>query len=591
MSHRRSTILRLATTASLALFLSACAEDTEAEADEAGCDGGKCDTPSDPADVSCRKRQAEVLNSSQRGFTPEGIRWACADVEGVTAEDHFSDDRGQEYCEYFAVLNVPGQDEPLDFGRLLQGSRTTELSLCLKEEVADGDIDSDNCRATMTEDQAFDLEDQASEVVGACVFTSWHGDVSKPVPKCEEGLCVDDSGPVDINLEEDFLSMKGRFNVNGAASQLVSDCFELQQRLADTDESQLPAELQDPDPFFRGCMATAIGGAGVEWRRSDPSICAAVMRTAECGCTAPGVDDGPSLGQALVPRPIDGNGDLVIRGFALGTWDDRHGLPPGCRYGDSGEETETLVVCDLTGADVLANRNDPKEACREIYGNNIVVHIDLPTEALTCEPSADLAEGCGNMPWNLGDENAGPAPEPDPEPEGDCGLHIAEVFYDAEGADDGNEWIKLYNNCAEDIALEGMSLGWGGSSYTSGGLDLEGKVPAGGCFIVGGADSTGDNGAPSYDLAVDLEPDLQNGGEPADGIAIFDVLADDVDGGTVPLDAVIYGSDNRNGLLDSSGEAPSPHVEGAAVGGTLTRSAADRWESSEQPAPDACPTF
>jgi hypothetical protein len=388
-----------------ALFVNACDADDAEQTDDGGgeCVGAKCDTPDDTTEVLCQKRQSEVIGSSNRGFTPQGIRWACADVEGVTANGHEDDDRGQEYCEYFAVINVPGADESLDFGRVLEsrrdGNTTTELGLCIDSEVEG--TSAEHCRSTITEEQFDQLAVDSDAVVGACVFTSWHADVTGPLPVCagQESCALDHQG-VSIPAHPDFMAMKGIFNNNGAAKSLVRDCA----NLAQSDSIPQP-DFDDPnnpfnEPFYRGCVSTA-GGAGVEWRRSDPSICAAVIRSVDCGCTAPGVTDNEQLGRAVVPaHTVDGQ--VAFRGFALGTWDDRNGLPPGCRFADIGEDGQTVVTCDLLGADLLSNMGDPKGACRSLYGNNIVVHVDLPVEALTCEATDKFGQACGDLPWNIG---------------------------------------------------------------------------------------------------------------------------------------------------------------------------------------------
>jgi hypothetical protein len=118
----------------------------------------------------------------------------------------------------------------------------------------------------------------------------------------------------------------------------------------------------------------------------------------------PGVTNAKQLGQAVVPPPSSAN---RLRGFKLATWDDTHGLPPGCRYANTGEDAQALVLCDITSADLLQNRNDPKEFCRATYGSNVVVHVPIPREAITCTPPQNMiAQGCGMFPWNIGDENA-----------------------------------------------------------------------------------------------------------------------------------------------------------------------------------------
>ncbi|MEM6996332.1 MAG: hypothetical protein AAF721_37845 [Myxococcota bacterium] len=549
--------------ASLTLVgLAGCATEEDASGSDAGCEGAKCDTPNDPPEESCSKRQAEVINSSNRGYTPEGIRWACADVEGVNANGR--DDRGQEYCEYYAIVELPN-GEAVDLGRPT-GNGVTSLSVCVE-----GD-EGDDCRATITEDELFDLEDAPDEVVGACMFNSWHRDVQEPYANCQsEDDCQ--AKVFGFPLTAENARMKIGFNSNGAAADLVQRCFEL-EGLAPEPDFENPDDPNN-EPFFRGCMGTNAL-FGTEWRRSDPSICAAVNRLNECGCTAPGVETAADLGRAVVPPGSD-----KFRGFALGTWDDQKGLPPGCRYADTGEDSNTAVVCDLTATDLLSNLNDPKEACRSIYGGNVVVHVDLPTEVISCEEKDVFGNACGNQPWNIGDENAGG--DTDPPPSGDCGLRIAEVFYDSVGSDNGKEWIKLYNSCEEEVSVNGLQLRWGGGSY-SGDQDLEGSVPAKGCFIVGGTKSEDNNGNPEIDMPVNLSPDLQNSGADADGIALF---GDDDN----PIDAVIYGEENTSGLIDHNGEVVAPHVGDAPEGTSIVLVGEREWAISEAPTPDDCPKF
>ncbi|MBL8944909.1 MAG: hypothetical protein JNK45_17230, partial [Myxococcales bacterium] len=154
--------------------------------------------------------------------------------------------------------------------------------------------------------------------------------------------------------------------------------------------------------YYRGCMGTNKL-FGTEWRRSDPTICAAINRMAECGCSAPGVTNGTQLAQAVLP-PVKSADHR--RGFRLGTWEDSRGLPNGCRYANTGE-TGYLVECDMTAADLMGSLNDPKEFCRATYGQNVVVHVDVPRAAITCTPpNTKEAANCGAIPWNIGDENA-----------------------------------------------------------------------------------------------------------------------------------------------------------------------------------------
>ncbi len=376
----------------------ACTADNADDAnDDGGCPAGKCDTPQGEASATCLKREAEVISSSNRGFTPDAIRWACADVEGVTAEGSGNDSRGQEYCEYFAIVQPPGASVGVDLGRPLDGGgKVTKLGVCVPGESGN------ECRVTLNDDQVATLEDNPTSVVGKCVFTSWHSDITKPVPACPKDSCPEGAGILGIPFTSENYSMKVGFNSNGAAIDLVEKCFPL------SGDKLVVPDWTNPDdpaqqPYYRGCMGANLH-FGTEWRRSDPSICAGVNRMAECGCSAPGVTNGTELAHAVLP-PV-GSKD-VRRGFRLGTWDNDKGLPSGCKFSDTGE-TGFLVECDITAADLIANRNDPKEFCRATYGGNVVVHVDIPRAAITCDPPAtEAAKTCGEIPWNIGQENAG----------------------------------------------------------------------------------------------------------------------------------------------------------------------------------------
>ena len=174
---------------------------------------------------------------------------------------------------------------------------------------------------------------------------------------------------------------------------------------------------------------------------------------------------------------------------------------------------------------------------------------------------------------------------------GDTGLVIAEVLYDTPGADAGTEWVKLYNGSAAPIDLSNYSLGNGGNDYTFGVHQLSGTIAAGGCFIVGGPISDADNGNPVYDVAAEFVPNLQNSGTTADGVALFDVVAANVDAATVPIDTVIYGTNNTNNLLDETGVAGTPNVGDAPSGQSLLRTGIATWVINMMPTPADCPNF
>lgn len=180
--------------------------------------------------------------------------------------------------------------------------------------------------------------------------------------------------------------------------------------------------------------------------------------------------------------------------------------------------------------------------------------------------------------------------DPTPEP-GECGLRIAEVLYDAVSSDNGKEWVKLYNSCDDTQPLDGMSLGWGGSSYKTGGMDLEGKLDGKSCIIIGGPTADATNGSPALDVVADFSPDLQNSGSTADGIALFVGSRSDRGDDAVPVDAVVYGGSNTSGLIDHTGTAPEPHVRDAASGDSIVRIDGATWDVADTPTPTSCPSF
>ena len=72
----------------------------------------------------------------------------------------------------------------------------------------------------------------------------------------------------------------------------------------------------------------------------------------------------------------------------------------------------------------------------------------------------------------------------------------------------------------------------------------------------------------------------------ADGIALFDQPAANVNDQTVPVDAVIYGGENTNNLLDESGEAGD--VDGYANTSQSLERTPDGWRVQETPTPNDC---
>ncbi len=167
---------------------------------------------------------------------------------------------------------------------------------------------------------------------------------------------------------------------------------------------------------------------------------------------------------------------------------------------------------------------------------------------------------------------------------------LSEVLYDVSASDDGFEWVELYNPGPEPVDLSGYSLGNGGIDYTYSVLQLAGTIAACQTFVAGGPGSNPDNGHPVFDQVLNFEPDFQNSGSAGDGVALFDVPASQITASTVPIDAVIYGPNNDNGLIDESGSAPGPDVGDAEPGSSIERfDLAGFWRIQSSPNPNAAP--
>jgi len=172
------------------------------------------------------------------------------------------------------------------------------------------------------------------------------------------------------------------------------------------------------------------------------------------------------------------------------------------------------------------------------------------------------------------------------------GLYIGEVFY---GGGPHAQWVKLVNASSVPIDLGGYLLGAGNASYGETVGVLAGVVEAGRCSVIGGPDSTPDDGAPVYDQVLDFSPDIPMPvtGAPAVGVGLFAAAAGGAADSTaaVPVDAVVVGTDNPAGLVGPGGAAAIPLADAVATGHSLARQAAETWIVRATPAPGECPTL
>jgi hypothetical protein len=330
-----------------------------------GSDDGSTTGEPEPETVEeiCADRRADAFTEGRDAMQQDFLRWSCADVPGTAA-----DERGQEYCEYFALVQLPGEGSPSVYGKTLGTS------------FEHGHTDYG---VTLTTADIAALEDAPEAVVGQCVFTAWNSDMPTDcggdcsvVPEIM-GVPANDAATFQMTLD---------FNSREAAVALVEDCMDFIAPEGD------PSDPDDPrhDPFLRACELNAEINETV-YRKSDNIACAAAARLAECGC---GVGfAAPDLPTALAPP--------YRLGFPLGGWGSRDKLPPGCQFADLEPTSNTLVTCDLTALEVLDHSDELKAYCQQAYADDIVVYVPIPWAFVSCDPPADeaYASTCTDYPW------------------------------------------------------------------------------------------------------------------------------------------------------------------------------------------------
>jgi hypothetical protein len=409
---------------SSALFIAACSGSTNTRLD---CDDtGKCDTPGGTVKEQCTNSRVNAMDEKRPHFTPAGVRWSCKDVNGVTPNSNTSDDRGQEYCEYFTMLHTEGVPAVImdgDSPKFCDSSTPCDAGSTCNEEIfscvtgesvdvtkkadvlgknTDGDVITP-LDPVLSKGQLEWLSQNPTSKIGECVFTSWHKDIDRPIESSEKlgGYGLNDITPGASNK---LFRMEVGFNSNGAAKALVEDCLS-------------PGKKAEKDGFMRGCEMCGDKSC-VPWRKSDPSVCTMAMRVAECGCS---VSVGGRKLDVKKAADLETLRDLFVpegrRGFTLGTWDGMGQLPTGCRYVRTGDSQkiegngwsvddpnadQTIVACDLKASHITAaTAKDPKEACRLAYGDEVVVHVRAPVAEAATISCTSTEESCQGAPWDF----------------------------------------------------------------------------------------------------------------------------------------------------------------------------------------------
>jgi hypothetical protein len=168
------------------------------------------------------------------------------------------------------------------------------------------------------------------------------------------------------------------------------------------------------------------------------------------------------------------------------------------------------------------------------------------------------------------------------------GLYIAEVFYWGYSGTDGEQWVRIYNGTANAIDLSQYSIGAGRSSYAETAVQLSGTIAAGGCFVVGGPTSNGDNAYPTYSQVAHFVPNIPNGGTSGAGVGIFSVPATGLTASTHPLDSVVYGDSNSGNLVARDGSIAAPVMSPDVYPGDSLLLLEGTWVDEYYPAPNSC---
>jgi hypothetical protein len=420
----------------LSMLATACTADGDANLD---CSDGKCDKPGGTVKEQCTNSRVNAMDEKRPHFIDTGVRWSCKDVNGVTASSNTKDDRGQEYCEYFTMLHTKGIPEIIkdSSGQPVfcdsstpcgTGTCDETIFSCVTAATADtsqpADVLGKNKAGKntvtpldpkLTGGQLDWLSQNPDQKVGECVFTSWHADINTMPSNTTDTIGGYHLQAKTPGTSNPLFRMQVGFNSNGAAKALVQDCL-------------ATGDAKITDGFMRACTFCGDHSC-VPWRKSDPSVCTMAMRIAECGCSI-NVETGS--GQRALNLKNDDDlataEDLFVpegrRGFTLGTWDNIGALPTGCRYVKAGDPTsitvggrifedqfadQTLVACDLKASHITAaTAKDPKEACRQAYGDDVVVHVRAPDPTVATLKCDMTKPQCAGTPWGM--MNLVPAP-------------------------------------------------------------------------------------------------------------------------------------------------------------------------------------
>ncbi len=204
----------------------------------------------------------------------------------------------------------------------------------------------------------------------------------------------------------------------------------------------------------------------------------------------------------------------------------------------------------------------------------------------------------------------GVTPPPPPPPGSGSPLVIGEILVNPSGADEGFEWVKIYNPSNTDADLSQFEIRFGGTTdYKTGKVTLSGTLPSKKCILVHEGQSAANNGAPTLVAPfpsnfVDAllrnfggtSAGMQNPDNAPDAVAIFKASVTDI-----PVDVVTYmdgvaggSGPTMSGFMGPNGqESPVLVFTDSGNNKSFIRTAMDAWTVSAAGAatPNVCPTF
>ncbi|MFT5682119.1 MAG: hypothetical protein ACI8RZ_003037 [Myxococcota bacterium] len=264
------------------------------------------------------------------------------------------------------------------------------------------------------------------------------------------------------------------------------------------------------------------------------------------------------IGGKLVADTIGDEPDVILS-FSLGNASNADGLVlVDCNeiaydiaiYGSSiNKDDIEWPTCD--GGDLATKSDLPgKPGSGETMGR-------LPDGIDTDDCAADFAVMAFPTPWSANNIA------------GDCDgsdvIKINELLPNPDSedtsADDGREWIELFNSGSAVVDLTGWSLSWGTSSFSDTyAIPAGTTIEAGDYMLIGGIYVEG------VDLVLDKSDDFAMGASSSNADAVQLMHC-----GPGVADTVVYGNENEDGWIDDTGSKATSFAPKASAGESLAR--------------------